>query len=116
MSADLTLEIAGGFIGLASEGHLWPLLAEQVRDLLICNIAYLVVVVDDLAICIADAAISSLHESVASLVFCTYVAVDSSPAIVAFALVAIAHRSVFTTSKRAAYWEPQVSYQDPNLL
>ena len=96
---------------MAGESYLGALFPQEVGDLPVGNVAYLVVVVDDFSIGIADTAISSFHQSITCLVLCTHVAVDPIPAVVALACSAVAHLSVFTSGKRAAYCEYKISHR-----
>lgn len=98
-----TLEIAGGIFLLASKRHLGTLLSKQPGDLLVGNSAHLVVVVDDLAILVADATFTSLHQCVAGLVAGADVAIDSFPAFVTITRSLAAHRTVLATGERSTY-------------
>lgn len=57
----LTLEVAGGVLFFTGKCYLRTLLAEQICNLRICNITDLVVVVDKLAVLIADTILPRLH-------------------------------------------------------
>jgi hypothetical protein len=81
------------------------LFAEQVGDLLVRNIARLVVVLDDITALIAYAAVAGLREGITSLVLCANIAVDSGPSFVALAFPAVSHRSIFPPSQGAADWK-----------
>jgi hypothetical protein len=95
------LKLASSILFLASEGDLRLLVAEQAGNLLVHNVANLVVVFHNLSVLIADTRIPSRHQRIASLVTSADVAVDSGPTFVALALIAGSHRSVPAPSKRA---------------
>ena len=82
------MKLAGFLFLLASERDLGLLVAQKTRNLLVYDIAYLVVVVDYFAACIADTPLLIGHQSIAGLVRGADVAVDAGPAVVAFAGVA----------------------------
>lgn len=96
------MEVANARFLVASKSGLRYLAVEHGEDLLVGNVAHLVVVLHDFTVLIANATIARLHQSIAGLVLGTHIAVDSSPALVAFASVAGSNRSVFAPSKRAA--------------
>lgn len=80
-----TLKVAEGILSLATEGGLGNLSVEHGEDLLVGNVAHLVILVDDLAVLVADAAIARFHESIAGIVLGANVAVDAGPSVVAVA-------------------------------
>jgi hypothetical protein len=59
--------------------------SKQIGDFLVGDFADLVIVLDELAVLVADTAASRLHQSIAGLVRCADVAVDTGPAFIAFA-------------------------------
>lgn len=103
------MEVTSSIVRLAREGDLRSLFAEERRNLLVGDVAYLVVVVDDFAIRVADTAVSRLHQSIASLVLGANVAVNAAPAIVTLALAAVAHRSIFAAGQGAAHCMQQLA-------
>jgi hypothetical protein len=70
-------------LGIAGERDLRDLSAQQTPDVLVGDVADLVVLLDHLASLVAYSAVTSRHESVTRLVFGTDVAVDARPALVA---------------------------------
>lgn len=89
---------------LAGECHLRDLRLKQLSDLLVCDIAHLVVVLDNLAVLIADAAVLGGSECVADVISRTDIAVDAGPAIVAVACLLRSHRSIeILVGERAAH-------------
>jgi hypothetical protein len=82
----------------ALECHLRLLIAQETCNLGIRDIAKLVVVVHNLSILIADAAIASFHERIASLVARADVAVDAGPSLVAGAEWVCSYRTVRASS------------------
>lgn len=86
----LTLEITVFFLRLAGKGGLGLLCAEELADARVCNVADLVVMLDDLAVLVADTAIACGHEGIAYIVLGADVAVDTGPALVTAALLGVA--------------------------
>lgn len=82
------MELAGCILFIAGEGDLRLLVTEQTRDFFIYNIAYLIVVLHDLAVLVADTPIPGWHQCIASLVCGADIAVDSGPALVTVAFIA----------------------------
>lgn len=95
------MEVAETGISLAVEGCLGGLAVEHRKDLLIGNIAHLMVLLNNLAILITNTAIASFHKSVTSIVLSADVAVDTCPSVIAVASVALSHRSIFAPGQRA---------------
>lgn len=93
-----TLEVACGLVLGTGKGGLRALLAQQAANLLVGDVADLVVGLDDLAVLVADTAVAGGHERIASLVFGAYVAVDTGPAVVAFARLVLARGAVFVVA------------------
>ncbi len=79
------MEIASLILLFTSKRDFWTLLAEQRRDLLVGDIADLIVVVHNLTILVTDTAFAGFHECVAGFIVSTDVAIDASPALVAIA-------------------------------
>ena len=96
------MKVADSRLLLAREAGLGNLAVQHVQDLTVSNIAHLVVLLDDFAILVANTAIARLHQAVASLVFGTDIAVDAGPSLVAFARVALSHRSFLAAGQRPA--------------
>lgn len=95
------MKVAKAGFPLAVESSLGDLAVEHTQDLLIGNIAHLVVLLNHLAVLIADTAISSFHKGVAGIVLGADVAVDTCPSVIAVTSVALSHRSVFAPGQRA---------------
>jgi hypothetical protein len=79
------LEVAGLVFLFAGKRNLWALFAKQRCNLLVRDIADLVVVVHNFSVLVAYTAFSFLHESVTGFVVGTDIAINASPALVAFA-------------------------------
>lgn len=95
-----TLKVASAVAGITSEGDLWDLFAEQVSDLLVGDIAHLVVVLEEVAHLVANTTLVGFHQRVACPVIGAHVAVYTIPAVVAFAAVAFAHGSVLVPPRQ----------------
>ena len=81
----LTLKVACLVVFLAGKCNLRALLAEQRGNLFVCNVAHLVVVVDNLAVLVTYATFASFHQCVTGFVVGTNIAINTCPALVAFA-------------------------------
>lgn len=75
---------------------------EHTQDFLVGDVTHLVVLLDDIALLVAASTIFGFHERVTGLVLGADVAVDTRPSLIAFAGVALSHRSVFASGQRAA--------------
>jgi hypothetical protein len=98
----LTLELASRIFSFACESDFRLLVAQESGDLLVHDVANLIVLVHDLAVCITDASFVFGHEGVARFVRRTDVAVNAFPAVIAVARVTGAHRTILSAGKRAA--------------
>lgn len=78
---ELTLEVAFLRLGIAREGRLRFLLLQRVEDLSVGDVADLEVLLDQLAVLVADTALSIRHHGVAGIVGLADVAVDARPAL-----------------------------------
>lgn len=94
-----TLKVASAVAGVTRESDLWNLFAEQVSDLLVGDIAHLIIVFEKVAHLVTDASLVGFHESIARPVISAHVAVYALPAFVAVAAVAFAHGSVLVSSR-----------------
>lgn len=83
---------------MAGKGNLRHLLAKEVSDRPVRDIAHLVVLLHDLAARVADAAVTRLGHGIAGPITCAQVAVDAGPSFVAFAGLALSHRTVGAAS------------------
>lgn len=99
----LTLKVASGSGFSASKSNLRTLVPKQARDLLVGDLADLVVVLNHLAVLVAYTARASLHQSIAGFVFGADIAVDAGPTPITLASATRAHRSIPATSKRATH-------------
>ena len=106
------MEVAKGVLPLAAKGGLGDLSVEHRQDLLVRDVAHLMVLVDDLAVLVADAAIAGLHESIAGVVLGANVAVDAGPSIVAVAGVAGSHGPILASGQRAASYMTKITTLD----
>lgn len=104
-----TLEIASLFLCIACECHFWALLSQKSGDLLVGNVADLMILVDNLAVGVADAAITSRGHDIADFVGCAHVAVDTGPAVVAFAVAATTLWPILALRQRATHCSQSVS-------
>lgn len=95
----LTLEIAKACLLFAGEGGLRDLSREHVQDLSVGHVAHLVVLLDGLAILVADTAFRGRHEGVASKVVGADIAVQAGPAVVALAFVTLSYWPISATGK-----------------
>ena len=66
---------------------MWFLLFQLVQYLLVCNIANLEVLLDELAMLVADSTFAIWHPSIAGVIGLAYIAVDARPAFLAIALL-----------------------------
>ena len=92
------MEVTFALLLLAGEGDLWLLVTQQGGDLLIGHIADLVIVIDKLAVLIANSSAAAFHECITDVISGAHIAVDSSPAVIACAALVAAHGSVFAPS------------------
>jgi len=90
----LTLEGTGCLLGIATERNLRPPSIQETEDILVCNIAHLVVLVYDFPILVAHAPILGGHQRIASLILRADVAINARPAFLTFAVVALSHGPV----------------------
>jgi hypothetical protein len=103
----LEVAVAVGFV--AGEGDLRNLAAKEITDLPVCDIAHLVVLLDNVPFLVADAALITFHEGVAGRILGTDIAIKTGPAIIAVASLARAHRSVFSAGKGTAHCKKEES-------
>jgi len=83
------LEVASFVLGIAGKGDLWPSTFQDLNNLDICNVAHLVILIDHLAILIADSSFLAFwHHGITGLVTGTHIAVDACPTIFTVAVVA----------------------------
>ena len=78
------MKIAGRILLLAGKCDLRLLPPKQIGDFLVGDSADLIVIFNELAVLVADTAASGFHQSIAGLVRCADIAVDTGPALVAF--------------------------------
>lgn len=97
-----TLESAFFSLPVAGKCNLWDLVAQQLDNHFVDDIAHLVVAADQLASAVTDAAGLIGHEGIAGRILSANIAVDATPAFVAFAVIARSHGSVAATGQRAA--------------
>lgn len=99
----LTLEVALFCLGVARKGGLWLLVFQLVENLPVRDVADLEVLLDQLAVLVAHAALAVGHQSIAGTVGLADIAVDARPAFAALALsVASSWRPVLAICQRAA--------------
>lgn len=87
---------------MTCNSDLWLLLLQLIQNLPVGDIAHLVVLFHDDARLIANAVFIFGHHSIASLVRFADIAVETTPAVCTFAVIAFPHRPVLTLSKGAA--------------
>lgn len=88
----LTLEVAFVRLSIAREGRLRLLVLQLVQDLLVCDVADLEVLLDQLSILVAYATFAFGHHGVAGVIRLAHIAVNARPTIVAPALLLSASR------------------------
>lgn len=96
------MEVAFAVGCIAGKRDLGNLFAEQISNLVVGHIAHLVVVLEHVAHFVATPSLLRFHESIAGLVLGADVAIDAFPALVAFALVAVAYCSMFVPESQGA--------------
>lgn len=96
------LEVTGRILCFAGKCDFRTLLPQEAGNLLVGNVADLVVVLDDLAVLVAYSTLPWFHQGIACLVVGANIAVDAGPAFVALTVTAISHLAILATSKRAA--------------
>ena len=96
------LEIACFFFGVAGECDLWLLLLQLVKNLAICDVANLIVLIDDKTLAVADPSFSFRHHSIACLVRGAYIAVHALPALFAVTVLPLSWEPVLSICQRAA--------------
>lgn len=98
---DPELEIATVVFGLAGECDLWLALLELIQNLAIRDIAHLMILVDGHALTVANTSFPVGHHRVASIVCIAYIAVDTTPAVLARAVFVLSRCSIDTVGERA---------------
>lgn len=98
------MEVTGAVLGVASEGYLRPPAIKDIYNLLIGDIAHLVVLMNDLSILVTDTALLGRHQGITRLILGANVAVDSSPTLFAFAIVTVSQWPIASICQRTAYY------------
>jgi hypothetical protein len=96
------LEVAFSSIVVARKGNLGYLFLELLQDLLVGDIALLIILMDDQAPFVADAFSTFWHERRTCAVFSTDIAVNALPAWVAVTGCTVAWRPVVAECQRPA--------------
>jgi hypothetical protein len=99
-----TLKVASFLISIAGESDLGSPPLEDINNFSVRDVAHLVVLMYYFPILIAYASLLLGHESIACVVFSTYVAINTCPAIVAFTIVPTSHRTVLSISQGPTYY------------
>jgi hypothetical protein len=81
------LEIALGSLLVAGKGGLGLLVLELIEDLPVCNVAHLEVLLDELAVLVANTTLAVWHHGVACVVRFADIAIDACPTIATLALL-----------------------------
>lgn len=98
----LTLKVASGVLCITRKGDLRLLLFQLIQDLPIGDIAHLMILFHHDALLVACSILVFWHQGIASAVGLTDVAVQAAPALLAVAVIALSHGSVFSLSERPA--------------
>jgi hypothetical protein len=87
----LTLEGASVVLGIATKCHLRSPPIQDFDNILVCNIAHLIVLMYDLSVPVANSSLVVWHQCITRLILGANVAVDARPSLFAFAVVALSH-------------------------
>lgn len=106
----LTLKVALRALFVTGERHLGFPVPENLDNLLVRNVAHLVVFLDDFAILVADASaiLWDGHQRITRLVCCTDIAVNACPSLFTLAGIGISDRSVRSIRQSATDWRKTV--------
>lgn len=96
----LTLEVASRILLVASECDLWNFLFQKISNLPVCNLADLVILLDNFSILVAHTASALWHQCVASFVGLADVAIDSTPSFVALAVLVCSKWTILSICQR----------------
>ena len=94
----LTLKVALSAISIAGEGGLGFLILQSVENLAVCDVAHLVILVDDGTLAVAHTIFSFWHHGIAGVVCLADIAVYTLPTFFALTFTALTWKSV------AALW------------
>jgi len=86
-----TLKGTGCIFGVTVECNLRPPSIQETDDILVCNIAHLVVLVYNFAVLVADSPIFGRHQRITSFIIRADVAVNARPSFLTLAVVALSH-------------------------
>jgi hypothetical protein len=112
-----TLKVAQGVLLGAGKRSLRDLPVEHLQNLRVRHVAHLVVLLNDLAVLVANTIVARLHKSVAGLILEADITVNAAPALVAFACVALSQWSfVGDPSKGAASYKESTSLSTTEMV
>jgi hypothetical protein len=87
----LTLEGASIVLGIATKCYLRSSPIQDFDNVLVCNIAHLIVLMYDLSVLVANSSFAVWHQCITRLILGANIAVDARPSLFAFAIVALSH-------------------------
>lgn len=106
----LTLKITRLSLFVAGECDFSHLVAEKLLDLLVFDGTDLIIRSNQVTVLVTNTSAIGFSHSIADRIFCTDVAVDTAPTVIAVAFVAFAHWPIFATGKRSTNYERMLAY------